>query len=245
MHDNIIIVDWPAPKHIHAYSSTRLGGVSQGCYHSLNLSIKVGDNLTLVNKNRMIIQEKLKMPSTPLWLQQIHGIDIVDIQPSDNTLPSCDGVITHHNGVVLAIATADCVPVLLTDSQGNQIAAIHAGWRGLHKGIIAQSISRFKAPPEELMAWIGPCISERYYEVGSDVYEAFSLNHKNLDSFFEPFHQKWKLSLYKLACYHLKENGVTQIFGLPLCTYEEETLFFSHRRDHAKTGRMATFIWKN
>jgi hypothetical protein len=236
-----IDADWPAPKNVRAGTSLRIGGHSKTPYNSLNLAQHVGDDPDDVRRNRNILSHHFKFQSEPFWLNQTHSSNIISI---DNTLVDreADGSFTSCKNKVCTIMTADCVPVLLCNKSGTGIAAIHAGWKGICSGIIENAIKSF-SEPEEILVWIGPCISSEHYEVGKDVYES-CLNHSNLvKSAFKPNNvDHWYANLVKIVSILLENKGVGSIYECNLCTYEMDDLFFSYRRD-GNTGRTASMIW--
>ncbi len=241
---NVILPDWPVPSHIRALTTTRIGGVSSGAYTSLNLATHVADQPAAVLSNRRRLRTQLHLPSEPCWLQQVHGTTVVTadhyLQP-----PPADAVYSMQADTVCAILTADCLPLLICDQQGTQIAAIHAGWRGLAAGIIAQTLAKFSQPMHNLLVWLGPAIGPRAFEVGHEVYTRFVSNHKDFAQAFMPSLRPthWYAEIYRLATLALGKQGVTQIYGGSHCTYSEPNLFYSYRRDGEKTGRMASLIW--
>ncbi len=233
--------DWPAPKNIHAGTTTRINGYSKTPYNSLNLAQHVGDDSNNVKRNRKILSDHLKLQSEPFWLNQTHSSSIISI---DNTLEDreADGSFTSRKNKVCTIMTADCVPVLFCNKNGTKVAAIHAGWKGICAGIIENAVKTF-SDPESILVWIGPCISNKHYEIGKDVYEG-GLNHSNtVASAFEQINvNHWYADLVKIVRILLENTGVGAIYECNLCTYEMEDMFFSYRRD-GNTGRTASMIW--
>jgi polyphenol oxidase len=144
----------------------------------------------------------------------------------------------------LVILTADCLPITLCNKQGNEVAAIHAGWRGLYNGVIENTLSELASPPSELMAWIGPAICQRCYEVGDEVYKSFTEKHPKSKQAFQAFNQKWMAHLPLIAEIILNQLGVLSIYQSDLCTFESNNDFYSYRREQ-QTGRIATFVWFN
>ena len=237
----MIIPNWPAPKHVKAFSSTRIGGFSHGAYQGLNLGQHVGDDSLLVDKNRASLVMQADMPNAPIWLNQTHSTHVAVVNQPLTTVLDADGIFTASSGVVCSAMTADCLPVLLTDRQGTQVAAVHAGWRGLANGILEQAVSEFSG---EVMAWLGPAIGATAFEVGEDVRQAFIHSHPNADNAFTPLLKegKYLANMSLLATLRLQKMGVTQVFDSGLCTYSDPNLFYSYRRDGV-TGRQASFIW--
>ncbi|OCQ51586.1 Laccase domain protein YfiH [Photorhabdus australis subsp. thailandensis] len=239
---SLIFPNWPQPITVKTCSSTRLGGISLPPYDSLNLGKHVGDNPDIVERNRQVLAEVAELPRQPVWLEQVHGARVVrlDGQPvKDN---KADAVYTNIPGQVCAVLTADCLPVLFCSFDGNEIAAAHAGWRGLCAGVLENTITQFKAKPDQIQAWLGPAISAKEFEVGSEVMDAFLVQNSDLSKAFVPFGEKYLADIYLLAKLKLQSVGITAIFGGAECTVSNKEKFFSHRRDGI-TGRMATLIW--
>jgi YfiH family protein len=232
--------DWPAPQRVRTLVTTRNGGVSHGPYASLNLGTRVGDDARAVAENRARLRALL--PSEPKWLQQVHGVDVV--QADCVTAESAaDAAFTRVPGVVCAVQVADCLPVLFCDRAGTRVAAAHAGWRGLSAGVLEQTVSSLGVPPEEVMAWLGPGIGPQKFEVGADVFDRFAADDPAASAAFEPLRDgKWLADLYALARRRLSRAALTAIFGGGLCTFSDPARFFSHRRDRV-TGRQGAFIW--
>jgi YfiH family protein len=237
-----IVPGWPAPARVCAVSTTRVGGISRPPYASLNLAVHVGDDAGAVAANRRHLARTLQLPAMPAWLQQVHGSEVVDA--AGLTAPvAADAVYAREPGVVCAVMTADCLPVLLCDRGGRAVAAAHAGWRGLAAGVIEHTVAALPVPGGELLAWLGPAISARAYVVGEEVREAF-VNHDPaaLTAFRPAAGGGWHADLYELARQRLRRHGVAQIYGGEWCTCLEPARFYSYRRDGA-TGRMASLIW--
>lgn len=237
---NLIFPNWPAPPNVKAIQTTRMGGFSKGPYYSLNLGDHVGDDPLIVAANRQLLTQF--MPTEPVWMRQVHGTQVIDIA-SASCLPEADAAYTHALGTVCCVMTADCLPILLCDRTGSFVAAIHAGWRGLLNGVIEATVAAMQAAPTELMAWLGPAIGPKAFEVGDDVRAAFTHMDENAHHAFAALENgKWLADIYLLARQRLQTAGVTQIYGGNFCTYSDEERFFSYRRDQA-TGRMASMIW--
>ena len=244
--DHCLIPDWPAPKNVRALQTTRIGGLSAGPYDSFNLGDHVGDEPLTVARNRMLLQPLL--PTEPVWLQQVHGVTVVDAAHA-TCLPQADACVSAHLGAVCVVMTADCLPVLLCDQQGSAVGAAHAGWRGLCDGVIEQTVRAMQVPPTTLMAWLGPAIGAQAFEVGDEVRAAFVAVQPQAAAAFTPSPpaveqptKKWRADIYQLARLRLQALGITRIYGGGRCTYTEREQFFSYRRDGV-TGRMGTFIW--
>jgi hypothetical protein len=238
-----IIPDWPAPPNVRSLVTTRCGGVSCGAYASLNLGAHVGDDPAHVAENRRRLA--LRLPAPPLWLDQRHGLAVVDADraATDAAPPAADAAFSRAARKVCAVLTADCLPVLLCDQTGSIVAAAHAGWRGLLEGVLTQTVAAMRRPPAELLAYFGPAIGPQAFEVGSEVRAAFLGANARADAAFKPLpSDKWLANIYLLAQQHLAGLGVEAIYGGEYCTVCEEERFFSYRRDDA-TGRMAALIW--
>lgn len=242
--DDLIFPDWPAPSNVKALQTTRRGGFSAAPYDSLNLGMHVGDDLLLVARNRQ--QLNRHVPTEPVWLNQVHGVTVVDAALA-GCVPDADAAFARSAGAVCVTMTADCLPVLLCDQGGGVVAAAHAGWRGLCDGVIEATVDAMHAAPETLMAWLGPAIGPQAFEVGEEVRQEFIAAHSDAISAFAPSsHGKWLGNLYLLARQRLNRLGVTAVYGggidRDFCTCTDQEHFFSFRRDGA-TGRMATMIW--
>ena len=246
---NCLVPDWPAPANVCSLITTRLGGVSQGCFSSLNLGDHVGDDLIAVQANRTILRDWVS--ATPVWLNQVHGTCGVDAaQVSVDSLsaslpPPADASFSREAGVGCLVMTADCLPVLFCDDSGSVVAAAHAGWRGLLAGVLESTIAAMGCSGEQLMAYLGPAIGPERFEVGDEVRSAFvALNEASAQAFKpSPLATgKWLADIYLLARQRLSGQGVTRVFGGNFCTVSDAERFFSYRRD-GQTGRMASLIW--
>ncbi|MEZ8241696.1 peptidoglycan editing factor PgeF [Vibrio splendidus] len=242
----MIIPDWNAPQNVKAFASTRFDGCSTGAYQGLNLGMHVGDDTSLVESNRIWLKQQSKMPIAPVWLNQTHSTDVVTVlEPVTNVLDA-DGAFTSAKGIVCSAMTADCLPVILTDTKGTQVAAVHAGWRGLAGGILENAVAKFSNLDSEnqIMAWLGPAIGKDAFEVGNDVLEAFVRFDPQAKLAFQAKAQpgKWLANMSQLATQRLMKVGVTSVTDSNLCTYADSDAFYSYRRDGI-TGRQATFIW--
>jgi YfiH family protein len=224
---------------VRALITTRHGGVSSGKFASLNLSMRVGDDPRCVARNRAILRACL--PAEPAWVKQAHGTSVID---ATRAMPDAeaDGIVTQSPGEVCAVMTADCLPVLLSDRAGKSVAIAHAGWRGLAGGIVENVVQAMGVPSRDIIAYIGPGIGARRYEVGEDVRRAFVGRDPAAVKSFAPWQDgKYLADLYGLARQRLAAAGVAGIHGGGFCTASEER-FFSFRRDQT-TGRMASLIW--
>lgn len=235
-----IIPDWPAPQRVQACSTLRHGGVSTASWDSLNLGAHVGDAETHVLQNRQYLRDKL-LPAVPQWLNQVHGQDVVRL-PAEDAIPNADAAITRETDVVCAVMTADCLPVLFCSFDGSEVAAAHAGWRGLCNGVLEQTLQQFQSPASEIHVWLGPAIGPEAFEVGAEVREAFMAHDAQADAAFLPAGDKYFANIWQLARQRLQAAGVHSISGSQRCTFTEADDFFSYRRDGI-TGRMATLIW--
>lgn len=234
--------DWPAPTNVRAFSTTRAGGVSRGRYASLSLGDHVGDDPAAVARNRELLREVLALPAEPVWLRQVHGTHVIDAAQAD-AHGEADGAWSAQPGMVCAVLTADCLPVLLCDQTGTKVAAVHAGWRGLADGVIEQGVRALGGAPEELLAWLGPAIGPRVFEVGPEVRTTFVQHDAAAARTFSPSHDgRYLADLYALARLRLSALGVTRISGGGFCTVTDRDRFFSFRRDGG-CGRMASLIW--
>lgn len=240
--EHCIFPDWPAPINVRTVQTTRAGGVSSAPYQSLNLGMHVGDAPLVVARNRILLNQLL--PSAPVWLEQVHGTTVVQAEAA-HCRAEADACVTRRPSAVCAVMTADCLPIVLCDQQGTVVAAAHAGWKGLAAGVIEATVTSMRVPGEQIMAWLGPAISQAAFEVGAEVRELFVTGDVSSASAFLPHpasKDKYYADLYALAGMRLQALGVTQIYGGDRCTYRERDAFFSYRRDGV-TGRMATFIW--
>jgi polyphenol oxidase len=235
-----IIPDWPAPERVRAVITTRVGGHSRPPYSSLNLADHVDDNPETVAANRAILFEKLALPSEPLWLEQVHGCDVV---AAGGDSCSADASTSDTPGQVCVVMTADCLPLLICNRTGTRVAAVHAGWRGLAAGVIEAALQCFPEQGEELLVWLGPAIGPDRFELGDEVRERFLIsNPADQDAFVALGSGKWLADIYQLARNRLRAAGVGYIGGGGYCTVTDAERFFSYRRDGI-TGRMASLIW--
>ena len=240
MKPDFIFPDWPAPKNIKAVTTTRTGGYSQSPFDSFNLATHVEDEHDAVIKNRKILIEALQLPSEPIWLEQVHSTVAIE---ATNKNRKADASHTNQANTVCAVMTADCLPVLFCNKQGTQVAAAHAGWHGLADGILESTIEAMNKKPDELMAWMGPAIGAKVFEVGDEVRDAFTKGLPQAEQAFtqtKPGH--WLADMYLLARQRLEQKGIMDIYGGGYCTHTEKDRFYSYRRD-GKTGRMASLIW--
>lgn len=237
-----IAPDWPAPAHVRVLSTLRLGGVSAGPYASLNLAAHVGDRPDAVSANRLLLREAAHLPAEPLWLEQVHGTNVIR-HPGDSVAVRADASVAFEPGRVCAVMTADCLPVVLTDRGGTRVGVAHAGWRGLLDGVVEATIAALATPPTELLAWLGPAIGPDAFEVGDEVRAAFAARNPAALEHFQPNERnRYQADLTGLARLALAAAGVHSVHGGGWCTHHESERFFSFRRDGV-TGRMATLAW--
>lgn len=236
-----IVPDWSAPSHVKALVSTRSGGDSKAPFASLNTGLHVNDDPQKVMANRQKIVHAAQLPAQPVWLNQTHSVDIVQLHSdTESVLDSYDGAVTRAKNVVCAIMTADCLPLFISNQAGDQVALLHVGWRGLADGIIENGIKQFAQATSELIAWAGPCIGVEHFEIGQEVRDQIG----GVDQAYRASSNKGKCyaDLYQLTGARLAELGVDNYSHSEHCTYRDEALFFSHRRDQG-TGRMVSLLW--
>tara|TARA_B110000444_G_C18771443_1_gene562759 strand:+ start:426 stop:1178 length:753 start_codon:yes stop_codon:yes gene_type:complete len=244
----IIDLNWPAPANIRAFVTCRKGGSSAFPYDSLNLADHVGDDVQSVIANRSQLQNTIGGTVTIHWLNQVHGVDVVEAGYNSNIIQA-DAQMTARQGAALAVLTADCLPVLFCDISGTKIAAAHAGWRGLAGGILDNTLTAMDVEPSQVLAWLGPAISARHFEVGAEVRLAFldAVDSNRFNATNQCFKavknnpEQYMADLYALAKERLKYLGVTKVYGGDFCTWEQSDRFYSYRRDGV-TGRMASII---
>lgn len=247
-----IMPNWPAPKRIHAVSSTRQApGNSQPPFEHCNLAAHVGDSSSALASNRAVLSAHWQLPSEPRWLHQVHGKAVLVASALDsvtNDPPTADTSMSRDAGVVLGILTADCLPILLCAQDGNEVAAIHAGWRGLAAGVIEATVTLMQTPHSRLLAWLGPAIGPQAFVVGDEVRLAMVAVDPAAVAAFTTIDStdtavpKWFCDLYLLARQRLAMVGVDAVYGGGLCTYTDTKRFYSYRRQ-TPTGRMASLIW--
>jgi YfiH family protein len=238
-HPDWITPDWPAAGRVRALITTRAGGVSSGKFASLNLGTRVGDDPQRVERNRAIL--KACLPAEPAWMKQVHGTVVIDAAKATPDAEA-DGAVTRAAGSVCAVLTADCLPILLSDRAGTTAGIAHAGWRGLAAGIIENVVQAMRVSPPDLIAYIGPGIGPRSYEVGEEVRQAFVGKDPDAAAAFVPRRNgKYLVDLYALARQRLEAARIAEVHGGGFCTAGDER-FFSFRRD-GNTGRMASLVW--
>ena len=250
MSAGILEADWPAPPTVRAFTTLRYGaGASERPFDRFNLGLRSGDDVRAVQANRNELIARFGLPDAPHWLQQVHGTDVVRMdgqQAQEGQEPVADAAVTSDANNVLAILTADCLPVAFAAKDGSEVGAAHAGWRGLVAGVLENTVSAMKTPPQDLVAWLGPAAGPDAYEIGREVFDAFIACDPRAEAAFAPTRPgHWKVDLYALAKQRLADAGLASesIFGGGLCTISDAKRFYSHRRD-ARTGRMATIVWR-
>lgn len=260
-HCSYLSLHWPEnasgkPDNVQAYTTLIAGGCSIGDFSQYNLAAHVGDDLQAVKANRVKLVEDLRLPAEPVWLEQVHSNKVVlaeqqvisnsaatATQSAVQAMVQADASISRQKGVVCAVLTADCLPVFFCNQSGTEVAVAHAGWRGLHAGIISNTVKAMKSPAEELLVSLGPAIGVEAFEVGDEVFHAFvDKNSKNKSAFVKTGKHHYLCDIYQLARIELRSIGVVQIAGENYCTYSEPQRFYSYRRQR-NTGRMASLIW--
>ncbi|WP_280550565.1 MULTISPECIES: peptidoglycan editing factor PgeF [unclassified Halomonas] len=238
-----ILPDWPAPESVGAFVTTRETGPSQGPFAAFNPAEHLGDNPDHVALCRRQLEKEVGDGRSLLWLDQVHGARVQ--QAYSGARPQADAAVATNRDYACVVLTADCLPVFLCDRRGERVAVAHAGWRGLAGGVIEATVGAMGLPPEELMAWLGPAISNAQFEVGPEVQQAFVGVHPEAEAAFDPSPYRlghYMGDLYKLARLRLERLGVAHISGGHFCT-ACESRFYSYRRDDGLTGRMASVIW--
>jgi len=241
-----ILPQWPeAPANLRVLTTRRTAGISQGPYADFNLAQHVGDDARAVAANRAWLRRAAGLPSEPLWLEQVHGADVVEhtgVAPPEP--PRADAAVAFAPHRVCVVMTADCLPVVLADRGGTCVAVAHAGWRGLAGGVLEATIAALRVPADQLTAWLGPAISAAAFEVGVEVRDAFVGRHVAHAAAFERNSVgRYQADLYLLARQVLALAGVAGVRGGGRCTSAESHEFYSFRRDGGRTGRMATLAW--
>lgn len=244
---DFIVPDWPAPTNVRALSTSRaLDHVlahSIGPYAGLNLGDHVGDSADAVTSNRQALQQCAGLAVAPLWLSQVHGTRVLNADTEPHSPAIADAAVTTQQGLAMVVMTADCLPVLFCNTQGTQVAAAHAGWRGLCDGVLEATLAHF-ATPSEVLCWLGPAIGPSAFEVGDEVKAAFVAKDPQAAFAFAPSPHagKWLADIFLLARQRLLAAGVTHIYGGGVCTVSDATRFYSYRRD-GQTGRQASLVW--
>jgi YfiH family protein len=238
----LIYPDWPLRDKVMAFTTSRIGGVSSDPYNELNPALHVGDDQKDVIKNRMLIDECLSKNVETKWLKQTHSTISIDAASIDADVVEADASFTTCKNIACAVLTADCLPLLFSDFNGECVGATHAGWRGLVDGVIENTIKTMAEYIKPTYVWLGPAIGPRAFEVGEDVFEAYiNRNAAFALCFTAKTPGKWNLDIYQAAKIVLEAADISNIYGGSYCTYSDEHRFFSYRRN-AVTGRMATVI---
>lgn len=248
--------DWLVPQWqlacgdaIGALATTRNGGVSAGPWTSLNLA-STGEDLPAARAENLR-RVAAFLPAPPVLLRQVHGSEVITLDADSAVLaraapPAADAAVTREPGVVCAVLTADCLPVLFADRDGRAVGVAHAGWRGLAAGVLEATIAAMAglgASAQRLAVWLGPAIGPEAFEVGTEVYSAFCAQDPAAATAFAARSSgKWHADLYALARLRLAAAGVVDTCGGAHCTFSENERFFSYRRDR-ETGRQGAFIW--
>lgn len=265
----LIFPDWPAPPGVRAAFTLRTGGVSAAPYDSLNVGSRIGDSREHVAENRRRVRDALRLPAEPVWLEQVHGIYVVELEGDVRAVdvhaaearagavgigdigggdaPTGDAAVARNAAHVCAIRVADCMPVLFAALDGSVVGAAHAGWRGLVGGVLEATVARLGVPASRVIAWMGPAIGPRNFEVGDEVRSAFLAAASGpaeevTSAFTANSRGRWQCDLYALARLRLEAMGIAAIHGGGWCTFAEPDRFFSYRRD-GQCGRMAALIW--
>jgi len=245
--ESVVHAQWPAPAGVHGLTTTRLGpGVSAAPFDRFNLGDHVGDDPLAVAANRVALGREYALPAAPLWLRQVHGTDVVDADTvAIGDVPTADAVISRSPDRVLAILTADCLPVLFAADDGSVIGAAHAGWRGLAAGVLEATVAAMQVDPARLVAWVGPAIRQPAFEVGEEVHEAFVGCDPRAAAAFLPSTRAghFRCDLALLARLRLAGTGLDRVADCGVCTFADATRFYSHRRG-SPTGRVATLLWR-
>lgn len=253
---DLLLPEWPAPAGVGAAMSTRRGGVSAPPFDSLNLR-PPGLRGDAVDAPEAVLENQRRfaeaLGATPVYLDQVHGSDVVLLDRADTTLPRADASVSTVPGIACTVLVADCLPVLLCSDDGRAVGAAHAGWRGLAGGVLENTVAAVcraaGCGPERLLAWLGPCIGPRNFEVGADVLRAFGADPAAPDpQRFVPRARadgspRWLADLPQLARDRLQAAGVQRVSGGAWCTVDDASRFFSFRRD-GRTGRLAAAIWR-
>ena len=239
----LLLPDWPAPANVRAFVTTRETGPSQNNFAAFNPAAHVGDNADHVALCRRLLHKEIGDERPLLWLNQTHGARVQQEYQSDT--PEADAALASSSEYACVVLTADCLPVLLCNRQGTQVAVAHAGWRGLAGGVLEATVAAMNCDPSDILVWLGPAISNAQFEVGPEVYGAFVAVHPDTADAFD--HSPYRLGhymadLYRLARFRLEALGIHHISGGHFCT-ACESRFYSYRRDNGNTGRMASVIW--
>lgn len=243
---NIKVVkpNWSVSSKIQSFTTTRNEELPQQPYSSFNLATHVLDDKNKVLSNRRSLVDEFDFKQEPLWLNQQHTANVVYWDGKEYSQPPiADAVWTDKKNLPLVVMTADCLPLLICNKNETIVAAIHAGWKGLAEGIISKTIQTLPDNPANLQVWIGPSISQKNFEVDTELKEVFVKKNSLNNSFFAKSNvaEKYYADLVAIAGLELKILGVKQVFKSGLCTYESKKYFYSYRREPI-TGRMGSFI---
>ncbi|MCP3689010.1 MAG: peptidoglycan editing factor PgeF [Gammaproteobacteria bacterium] len=243
---NIVKPSWQAPKRVSAFCTTRRSGASIEPFDTFNLAQHVGDEKQSVLANRRLLKRLHGLPNEPGWLNQTHSTRVATLGRADAFNSDADAAITREPGKVAVVMTADCLPVLLCNQHGNEVAAVHAGWRGLADGILRTTLDAMTSPADELLAWIGPAISQQHFEISDEVRQLFLEKHGPAAAhrFVGNRSGHWLCDLPGLAADELHRHGLGKVHLSGLCSYDDDDSFYSYRRS-GTTGRMASLIWIN
>ncbi len=232
---------WDAPPGVRAGCTTRAAGISGSSFDNFNMAMHVGDDQVRVEQNRSLLRTALELPAEPCWISQTHGTHSVVLELDASR--DADAAITRLPGTVAVVMTADCLPILVCNRNGSEVAAIHAGWRGLQAGVIQSALAKMESPRDQMMVWIGPGISQACFEVGEEVRTAFLQAGVDIEAHFHASRQgHWLCNLAGLAEGILKVEGVTAVYRDAHCSFRDVDKFYSYRRE-PRTGRMASLIW--
>jgi polyphenol oxidase len=238
-----ITPDWPAPANVKALATLRSGGVSEGPYASLNLATHVGDRAEHVARNRALLRDSARLPTEPVWLEQVHGTTVWDAANASAAPPTADAAVATKKQGICTVMTADCLPVLFCGLDGNAVGAAHAGWRGLTGGVLDMTVAAMRAPASQIIAWLGPGIEQSAFEVGEEVRDQFlARTRTHADAFVRNARDRWQADLYRLARVELERIGLAGVYGGGFDVFADAARFFSYRREK-QTGRMATMVW--
>jgi polyphenol oxidase len=244
--ESLLEMNWQLPHGVFAACTTRQGGVSEAPWNSFNLATHVGDDFAHVAANRARLRALLDLGVEPTWLTQVHGVAVADLDSAASSpMPAtADAAVASRAGAVCVVMVADCLPVLFCSRDGKRIGAAHAGWRGLAAGVLERTVAAMGVPGNELMAWLGPAISQEHFEVGDEVRETFVKADRAANSRFRMNARgRWQADLVGLARLRLAALGVAGVSGGNWCTFSDRERFYSHRRD-GKGGRLAALIWR-
>ncbi|MEJ0085346.1 MAG: peptidoglycan editing factor PgeF [Pseudomonadota bacterium] len=245
--ESLLEFDWRLPHGVAAAFTTRCGGVSEAPWDSFNVAAHVGDAPESVARNRARLRTQLALTAEPLWLSQVHGVVVSDLDATgESGAPvTADAAVARAGGRVCVVMVADCLPVLFASRDGAVVAAAHAGWRGLAAGVLERTVAAMGVPGGRLTAWLGPAISKLHFEVGEEVRTAFVAADAGAAAFFAANERgRWQADLAGLARRRLAALGIDDVAGGEWCTYADPRRFYSHRRD-GRGGRMAALIWRD